>query len=1020
MELRYMKLINELNFTLTINLILLTGWGFSQSFGWQENGVPVRQGAHIEWSRTGDVSDSGNMIFGWSDTRTGDRDVYAQKFDQIGNKLWGEDGLVVISYSGRQEDPIFISDDNGGVYVIWSDFRNEPISDGQPYAQHISSDGSLTWNDDGVPLSDDKLTEFSLNLCKDGNGGVFALWKQKNGGHYASYLNINNNGPTGEVEVISDAWSHSHPSLEMAGNGGAVMVWADERNDDKDIYGQRLGFDGIDVVLEWETIEDEDANGIDDFPKGGIPITTASGDQSSQKVTYYSEDYSVIVWQDERYNAAMPSIFATFLDSNGQPASFYSINGLPIVSNYDLNGDQQSQNSAHKKPRVKADSNGALVIWNDFRNDASGDIYIQKITHESNGVWNHESDLPFDGRAVAESLGEQSNSRLTIDGNNGVFITWEDKRGSDTDIYTQHLDSDGNPSFESDGLLVCGDVNDQLSPLVKSDGIAGAFVVWQDYRDGSIGIYVQHLDPNTGSTMNSNGIEMYFGIDGNGQLYNDSDPLQLTPKSLYLNDDRTLLFWEDRRFGNQNIDGLNISTTYGYGQIIDSNFDTQLSEVGSKISDNPIQMKPSVNSVESGLMYHFVGQDFSSGENILFNQLLNEDLTFQTDESNRVDATDWANQKDFIIGTDINGYYYTFYAKEYWAPSEIWLQIYDQSGNTLLPVPINIISNSDGNNYYPRLVFKNPEGGVILLFDQNGTDIRFASIDSNGQLVNEVVSIIANTDGQLFQDAVLTQEGIFITWKDLRNNNGDIFGQYIDFEGMILSGESNGFSICEEDNDQSGANTAFISTTNTVTTCWEDFRNGTHWDTYCRVIDLTSNYINNEVILSDAIGDQMNPYLFTSLDETILVVWEDFRNGANEYSDIYIQELVNNEMNYSDGGVVVCDAFHNQVNPRIDILSHSADDSSYLIYWDDMRSSGKEDLINVFSQSFRNDEGLELILGDVNFDGTLNILDVVNIVNYVMGTLNPTLNQEQAADYNEDGTINVLDIVQIVNAILNS
>ena len=125
-------------------------------------------------------------------------------------------------------------------------------------------------------------------------------------------------------------------------------------------------------------------------------------------------------------------------------------------------------------------------------------------------------------------------------------------------------------------------------------------------------------------------------------------------------------------------------------------------------------------------------------------------------------------------------------------------------------------------------------------------------------------------------------------------------------------------------------------------------------------------------------------------------------------------------MNYSDGGVVVCDAFHNQVNPRIDILSNSTDDSSYLIYWDDMRSSGKEDLINVFSQSFRNGEDFELMLGDVNFDGILNILDVVNIVNYVMGTLSPTLDQEQASDYNQDGTINVLDIVQIVNAILNS
>ena len=74
----------------------------------------------------------------------------------------------------------------------------------------------------------------------------------------------------------------------------------------------------------------------------------------------------------------------------------------------------------------------------------------------------------------------------------------------------------------------------------------------------------------------------------------------------------------------------------------------------------------------------------------------------------------------------------------------------------------------------------------------------------------------------------------------------------------------------------------------------------------------------------------------------------------------------------------------------------------------------------IFSQSFSNDEATGLILGDVNFDGILNILDVVNIVNYVMGTLDPTFEQEQSADYNEDGTINVLDIVQIVNTILNN
>jgi hypothetical protein len=55
--------------------------------------------------------------------------------------------------------------------------------------------------------------------------------------------------------------------------------------------------------------------------------------------------------------------------------------------------------------------------------------------------------------------------------------------------------------------------------------------------------------------------------------------------------------------------------------------------------------------------------------------------------------------------------------------------------------------------------------------------------------------------------------------------------------------------------------------------------------------------------------------------------------------------------------------------------------------------------------------------GDVNADGTINVLDIVSAVNFVMGTATPTDAQACAADYNQDGTINVLDIVSIVNVI---
>mgnify|MGYP001239838378 CR=1 FL=1 len=58
------------------------------------------------------------------------------------------------------------------------------------------------------------------------------------------------------------------------------------------------------------------------------------------------------------------------------------------------------------------------------------------------------------------------------------------------------------------------------------------------------------------------------------------------------------------------------------------------------------------------------------------------------------------------------------------------------------------------------------------------------------------------------------------------------------------------------------------------------------------------------------------------------------------------------------------------------------------------------------------------ILGDINFDGFIDVLDVVLIVNIVLGIIEPTDIQENASDINNDGEINILDVVQIVNIIL--
>ena len=53
-------------------------------------------------------------------------------------------------------------------------------------------------------------------------------------------------------------------------------------------------------------------------------------------------------------------------------------------------------------------------------------------------------------------------------------------------------------------------------------------------------------------------------------------------------------------------------------------------------------------------------------------------------------------------------------------------------------------------------------------------------------------------------------------------------------------------------------------------------------------------------------------------------------------------------------------------------------------------------------------------LGDINSDGTLNILDIVSLINLVLSN-----DYESSGDINEDNILNILDIVQLVNIILN-
>ena len=106
----------------------------------------------------------------------------------------------------------------------------------------------------------------------------------------------------------------------------------------------------------------------------------------------------------------------------------------------------------------------------------------------------------------------------------------------------------------------------------------------------------------------------------------------------------------------------------------------------------------------------------------------------------------------------------------------------------------------------------------------------------------------------------------------------------------------------------------------------------------------------------------------------------------------------------------------------LDIATQTADDGSTIL-----SSNGEQitqDCDGVWDGSNNPlfcDSCQATILGDVTSDNFANILDVITIINYILGTENPEFTeiQECLSDVNEDGSVNILDVVTLVQSIIN-
>ncbi len=277
-------------------------------------------------------------------------------------------------------------------------------------------------------------------------------------------------------------------------------------------------------------------------PYTNLPVCTATGSQTSIRVTSDGRGGTYVVWVDDRAGSAT-DIYAQHVLASGGVDPAWPATGLAVCT---ATGTQYY-------PDLARDGSGGLfVVWQDTRSGTTSDVYVQHAL--ANGTL--DPAWPAQGRPAATSTLGQYSPRVVIDGAGGVFvawhgggvstgndvwaahvlasgapdpawpatglpvsvqpglqsfpdialvapgvavITWRDTRGATWDVYAQRVlaGTGVDPAWPTDGRALCTATGQQDTPIVTGDGAGGAIVAWRDARNGAgTDLYAQHVLAN--------------------------------------------------------------------------------------------------------------------------------------------------------------------------------------------------------------------------------------------------------------------------------------------------------------------------------------------------------------------------------------------------------------------------------------------------------------------------------------------------------------------------------------------
>ncbi|HPR18382.1 MAG TPA: T9SS type A sorting domain-containing protein, partial [Candidatus Cloacimonadota bacterium] len=248
---------------------------------WEENGIVINDQTIYSDAEANIVGDQDNFYMTYTieaPAPSTDKIFKIQKYDLDANAVW-ENGTILSASYCYYTDLIVDTDQN--YYITWK-------QDYTIYSQKVDTDGNKLWGDEGVVL--DSSAEFEWTQgglqINELNGNLFYMWQPIYDHHsFLLYQVLGANGnfllPEDGIEIQSGLYTTPNAiyNYRLIGNDeSGYCLWEDLRSGQYRIFAQRTSPEGVDYFPEFGiTITDTAFHAQTDFvavdlPEGGVAI----------------------------------------------------------------------------------------------------------------------------------------------------------------------------------------------------------------------------------------------------------------------------------------------------------------------------------------------------------------------------------------------------------------------------------------------------------------------------------------------------------------------------------------------------------------------------------------------------------------------------------------------------------------------------------------------------------------------------------------------------------------------------